>query len=275
MAGEALDAAWRDIHFTSQDGLSLYVRHYRAREGSHARPVLCLPGLTRNGRDFSRLADHLTTGAGLRRDVYCVDYRGRGQSAYDRNWKNYTPYIEALDVIDFVSIAGLHDAAIVGTSRGGIIAMLMAVMRPSALGAVVLNDIGPEVETAGLARIVGYVGRTPPAHNWDEAAELAKGMSGKFFPEIPAGDWPQIARQWFAEKDGKISPDYDPQLARTMAALDLTRPIPAMWAQFSALGRVPAMAIRGETSDLLSEETLARMRASHPSLETLLVEGQG
>lgn len=275
MADGSPGTPWRDIHFTSQDGLRLYVRHYPAMGSTEARPILCLPGLTRNGRDFTRLAEHFSSKTSPRRDVYCVDYRGRGNSAYDRNWKNYTPYIETLDVIDFITLACLHDVAVAGTSRGGIIAMLLAVMRPAALGAVVLNDIGPVVETAGLARIIGYVGRTPAAHGWEEAAEIARGMNGKFFPDVPAGDWPDIARQWFAEKDGKIRPDYDPQLSRTMAAMDLTRPIPAMWSQFAALGRVPALCLRGEMSDLLSEETLQEMAARHPAFTAHVVEGQG
>ncbi|MEC9368907.1 MAG: alpha/beta hydrolase, partial [Pseudomonadota bacterium] len=258
-----------------QDGLKLHARHYPARDGGKYRPLLCLPGLTRNGRDFEVLAAYFSTRARRKRDVYCLDYRGRGLSEHDRNWRNYTPYIETVDVLDFTTSAGIHDAAVIGTSRGGIVTMLMAVMRPTVLGAAVLNDIGPIVETAGLARIIGYVGRVPSPASWDEAAALVKGMNGKFFPDIADAEWPEIARQWFSDREGTIKADYDLALTKTMSATDLTRPVPSMWSQFSALGAIPLMTLRGETSDLLSEETLSQMAKRNPAMRSWIVEGQG
>src|ERR1700730_4002352 len=161
---------WNDIHFTSRDGLRLYARHYGARE-SLRRPVVCLAGLTRNSRDFHDLAMALARPDDEGREVFAIDYRGRGRSQHDANWKNYSILVELNDVLDFMTMRGLNRAAIIGTSRGGLITMLMAALRPNALGAVVLNDIGPVIEREGLARIVAYVGRVPLPATWAEATE--------------------------------------------------------------------------------------------------------
>src|SRR3990172_4324347 len=122
---------WQDIYYASSDDLRLHVRHYPVPE-TKARTVVCLPGLTRNAKDFHHLARYLSTHPQKPRNVYCPDYRGRGASQYDRNWHHYTPFIELIDVLDFMTIQALHHAAIIGTSRGGIIAMLMATLRPTA-----------------------------------------------------------------------------------------------------------------------------------------------
>jgi len=151
---------WTDIHYTSRDGLRLYARHY-AGAGLLRRPVVRLPGLTRNCRDFHDLAVALARPDEAGRDVYALDYRGRGRSQSDPDWKNYSILVELNDVLDFMTMKGLDRAGIIGTSRGGLIAMLMAVLRPNAMGAVVLNDIGPVIEREGLTRIIAYVGRVP------------------------------------------------------------------------------------------------------------------
>ncbi|HKB00058.1 MAG TPA: alpha/beta hydrolase, partial [Methyloceanibacter sp.] len=124
---------WRDIYYSSFDGLTLYVRHYPAPEAK-LRPVICLPGLTRNCREFHTLASSLAKHPERPRHVYCFDYRGRGRSQYDRKWRNYTPFVELRDVLDFLTVHGLHKVGIVGTSRGGIISMLMGALRPTAMG---------------------------------------------------------------------------------------------------------------------------------------------
>ena len=265
---------WREGYYTSQDGLRLYARHYPAKAAS-GRAVLCLPGLTRNATDFSALATALSTHPERPRDVYCVDYRGRGRSDHDPNWKNYTPYIELIDVLDFMTVTGLHDAAIVGTSRGGIITMLMAVMRPTMIGVAVLNDIGPVIDPAGLARIIGYVGKTPVPSTWQEAANVVRNMNEKFFPAVDDFEWLELARQWFTEKDGRPAPSYDPNLGNAMGEIDLSKKIPEMWPQFTALSAMPTLLIRGAHSDLLSEETARKMTTQHKSLQRLTVEGQG
>ena len=184
---------WRDLYYASFDDLRLHVRHYPVMDAK-ARPVVCLPGLTRNARDFHYLASYLSHHPQRPRAVYCVDYRGRGGSQHDRDWHNYTPFIELIDVLDFMTLQDLHEAAIVGTSRGGIIAMMMAALRPTAMAVVVLNDIGPVMETTGLARIMGYVGRTKVPRSWEDAAHLLREMNERNFPAIESWQWEEIAR---------------------------------------------------------------------------------
>ena len=263
---------WSDIRFTSRDGLRLYARHY-AVPGSTRRPVVCLAGLTRNGRDFHDLATALTRPDQSGRDVYTLDSRGRGNSEHDRDWKNYTLLVEVNDALDFITMKGLNGAAVIGTSRGGLLAMMIAVLRPSAVGAVVLNDIGPVVEREGLARIVAYVGRIPLPADWRSAAEIAHDMNQRQFTAVPDEQWGEIARAWFNEQNGLPAPGYDPNLAKALSLMD--GPIPHLWPQFGALAQVPVLVIRGQNSDILSESTVAEMLARHPRLSTLTVPGQG
>jgi len=268
----AATQGWRDIHFTARDGLRLYGRHYPA-PGSRRRPVLCLAGLTRNSRDFHDLAVALSSGDIDTRPVYTLDYRGRGQSEHDRDWRNYVIPVEMLDVQDFMIINGLHDAAILGTSRGGLITLLLAAAQPSLIGAVILNDVGPVLERAGLTRIAGYVGRVPLPSSWTQAAEMVAELNRNQFPAIRDKLWPEIARQIYNDKDGKPTAGYDTSLGRAMSVLD--GPVPALWPQFEALKRVPLMVIRGEMSDLLSDVTVEEMRRRHPNCVAVTVEGQG
>jgi pimeloyl-ACP methyl ester carboxylesterase len=264
---------WRDIFYTSRDGLRLYCRHYAAPAASR-RPALCIPGLTRNTRDFHVLATYLSDPANPHaRDVYAVDLRGRGRSARDPNWQNYNVQMEMLDVLDLMTVSGLHRPAIVGTSRGGLIAMLMATARPTSIGAVVLNDIGPVIERDGLTRIVAYTGRVPLPTSWREAAVLVESMNKRHFPSVRAKEWVSVARDWFDDVGGQPAHSYDQNLAKTMSLLD--GPAATFWPQFEALSYVPTLAIRGELSDVLSDQTLRDMHVRHPRLETLVVPGQG
>lgn len=268
---------WRDIFFTSRDGIRLYVRHYPANlapERPHHRPALCLPGLTRNTRDFHELACFLTDPANpSARDVYAIDYRGRGRSGHDPDWRNYTISTETHDVLDFMSLAGLHDVAVIGTSRGGLIGMLMATLRPTSLGAIVLNDIGPVIEREGLLRLVAFVGRVPLPASWEEAGQMARDLNKRQFPSIPDHHWNDIARQWFNDAHDRPMHGYDQNLGKAISATE--GPLDHLWQQFEALTRVPVLAIRGEHSDILSVETFQAMRHRHPSIETWTVRGQG
>jgi pimeloyl-ACP methyl ester carboxylesterase len=263
---------WHDIHFTARDGLRLYARHYPAY-GSARRPVLCLAGLTRNGRDFHHLATALARPDETGRDVYALDSRGRGRSEHDRDWRNYSLLVELNDALDFMTMKGLHGAAIIGTSRGGLIAMLIAVLRPGAMAAVVLNDIGPVLERDGLARIAAYVGRIPLPATWEEATQLMREMNKRQFTAVPAEDWAEQARAWFNDDNGHPAPGYDPNIAKAVSVMD--GPTPELWPQFGALVHVPVLTLRGENSDILSAKTVEGMRARHPRLETFSVPGQG
>lgn len=266
---------FEDFFFTARDGLKLHGRHYPAAapRWPARRPVLCLAGLTRNGRDFNDIAMALSNHEREARDVYTFDYRGRGLSQSDPNWRNYSVPVELLDVLDLMTLKGLHDTAIIGTSRGGLVAMVMAAAQPTTIGAVVLNDIGPVIEQTGLGRISAYVGRVPLPATWAEAAKLVADMSRRAFPAVPEEDWEDVARQWFNERKGRPAPGYDSSLANALSVLD--GPMPALWPQFEALKRVPLMVIRGETSDILSQETVEEMRRRHPAMTAMTVKGQG
>lgn len=266
---------FEDIYYTSRDGLRLHGRRYPAAPSGRpgARPVLCLAGLTRNGRDFHDLAIALSRNPSNPRTVYTLDYRGRGLSAFDPDWRNYTISVETLDVLDFITLTGLHDVALIGTSRGGLITMLIAATRPTAIGAAILNDIGPVIEPDGLARISGYVGRVPLPISWPDAARMMRDLNRRHFPETPDNVWDECARQWYNEVNGKPAPGYDAKLGNALSVLD--GPLPALWPQFEALKRVPLMVVRGENSDILTAATVDEMGRRHPAMATVVVPYQG
>jgi pimeloyl-ACP methyl ester carboxylesterase len=263
---------WTDSTYSSRDGLKLAARYYPA-PGSTRRPAVCLPGLTRNARDFHVLASALADAHGACRPVYALDLRGRGASQHDPQPANYSVATELGDVLDFMTLTGLHDAAIIGTSRGGLITMAMAAARPTAMGAVVLNDIGPVLEPPGLARIVAYVGKMPLPHSWDDAARQVRDINKRDFTAMSDADWEAFARQIFNEKDGRPAPGYDPALAQTLSIP--TGSLPDLWPQFIALSRVPTLVVRGANSDLLSEATMTEMARRHPRMRTHRVPNEG
>lgn len=267
--------AYREITFTSRDGLRLYGRHYPAAfyDGVERRPVLCLAGLTRNSRDFNVIAEALSQHSQAPRDVYTFDYRGRGSSEYDPDWKNYTVLREMEDVLDFITITGIAGASVIGTSRGGLITMVMGAAQPRAIGPVVLNDIGPVIEQSGLSRISAYVGCIPLPSTWKEAGALVHDMGKCAFPQVGMEECVEIAKQWFNEHKGRPAPGYDPALSNALSVLD--GPIPALWPQFEALKRVPVLVLRGENSDILSSETVEEMRRRHTAFASHVVKAQG
>ena len=270
----SLSDAWKDLSFTSTDGLKLYGRHYAAVGGAGGRrPVLCLPGLTRNSRDFHDVAIALSGASEVARDVYTLDSRGRGGSAYDTEWKHYSVPVETGDALDFLTSLDVHGAAVIGTSRGGILAMMMAAARPSAIGAAILNDVGPVIDRNGLARIMAYVGRVPVPADWAEAARMTLDMSREQFPLLTLADADVLARQWFNEVNGKPVPAYDAAIAKSLVLPK--GPMPELWKQFGALNHVPVLVLRGGTSDLLSAEHVAEMGRRHPNLTAHTVPNEG
>jgi pimeloyl-ACP methyl ester carboxylesterase len=166
-------------------------------------------------------------------------------------------------------------AVIVGTSRGGLLAMLLAAARPDAIAGTVLNDIGPVIEPAGLMRIKGYVGKLPQPASFEEGAEILLVISGGQFPGLTAADWLAAAKRAWREKDGGLVLTYDTGLAHNFAAVTVDQPLPAMWPQFEALAQKPLLVIRGANSDLLSAETVEAMQARASAMEVLVVPGQG
>lgn len=268
------DEEFREVRYSAQDGLELAARIYGYRDG-HTWPVVCLPGLTRNARDFHGLATFLSGPKGGRRQVIAFDYRGRGKSAYDGNWQNYNVATEAGDIIAGLTALGIEHAAFVGTSRGGILLHLLAGMRPAAMKAVVLNDIGPEIGGAGLAQIKAYLEQTPKPANFEQAVEVQKRVHGKAFPALSDADWQRHARAIYRDENGRPVPDYDPNLLNLVKDWDLNEAVPSMWPQFDGLGKIPMLVLRGEHSLLLMAETLERMKKRRTDLEAITVPGQG
>ncbi len=265
---------YRDTTYRSSDGLSLFIRDFGNPQDPWL-PVVCLPGLSRSHRDFHELARYLSTHRHRPRRVLCFDYRGRGKSDRDRRTENYNPLTEINDVFDGMAALGVSRAVIVGTSRGGILGMLMGVVRPSVLAGLVLNDIGPTLEAVGLARIKTYVGRTPLPDDWADAVRILKRLHGGHFTSLNEEQWMAFARTTYREEDGRPVPDYDPALARTLDSIEFDEPLPNLWNEFRALKSVPVLSIRGGNSDLLSTATVAAMAAEHQLLESLTVPGEG
>jgi pimeloyl-ACP methyl ester carboxylesterase len=268
-------AASGDSRFiTAPDGLRLHVRDYGDRR-SRRLPIVCLPGLSRTAEDFDILATAIAAKAAEPRRVLALDYRGRGLSDYDRNPRHYAIHVELADTIAVLVACGAAPAIIVGTSRGGLLAMVLATKQPGAVAGAVLNDIGPVIEARGLTRIKGYVGKLPEPRNFEEGADILRGISGSQFPNLGAADWLAAAKRAWREQNGRLITTYDPALARNLAAMYPDRPLPAMWPQFEALTRAPVMVIRGAHSDILSSETVAAMKTRHPALDVLVIPDQG
>jgi len=262
------------VFIPAPDGLRLHVRRYETATAS-GLPVVCLPGLARTTADFDVLAAALAADEKHPRRIYALDYRGRGQSGYDSNPDNYSVAVELSDLIAVLTALNLEPAIFIGTSRGGILAMLLAAVRPGAIAAVVLNDIGPVIEAKGLMRIKGYVGKLPPPKDIADAADIQRRLFGAQFPKLTADDWLASARRSFKDDKGRLVPTYDINLAKTLAGLEADQPVPELWPQFDALAGVPVMVIRGLLSDILNEQTLDVMRAHHPALEIVEVADEG
>ena len=271
---EGASAAGHSLFVSAQDGLRLHVRAYGART-NRALPVVCLPGLARTTADFDTLASALTSDRGRPRRVLALDYRGRGKSDYDRKPANYNLQVELADVLAVLTALGISRAAFVGTSRGGILTMLLAVARPTAIAGCVLNDIGPAIDLEGLMRIKGYVGKLPALASFPAAAEALKRRFGSLFPKWSDDDWLAFARATFKEDGGRLVPDYDPRLATILEAIGPEQPLPPLWKEFDALGRVPVMVIRGANSDILSAATIEAMRKRRAALEVVEVPDEG
>ena len=270
MAGEN----FTDFFYDSADGLRLHARVY-GDANSHILPVVCLPGLTRNAHDFHRLALFLSKHAKIPRQVIAFDYRGRGQSAYDPNWQNYTVGTELSDILLGLAALEIERALFIGTSRGGLITQVMAAIKPAHIAAAVLNDIGPVIEREGLDHIRRYLAPSAAIPSVAEAIELQKTVHGPAFPALTDEDWRAMVEAIYHLDSGKLVPDYDPDLVRTLVSADPEQPLPQLWKEFDALAQKPVLVVRGENSLLLSAATLDEMRKRGPMVETVTVAGQG
>jgi pimeloyl-ACP methyl ester carboxylesterase len=270
MAGNRFESRF----ITAPDGLKLHVRDYGDRTASR-RPVLCLPGLSRSGDDFDDLAAALEGDAAAPRRVIALDFRGRGRSDYDRNPENYAIKIETADVIAVIAALETGPTVIVGTSRGGLVAMALASKQPASIAGVVLNDVGPVVETKGVMRIKGYVGKLPEPRSFEEGAEILRRVSDAQFPKLGAADWLTAAKRNWREEKGRFVATYDPAIAKTLADIGPDKPMKTCWPEFDALGQMPLLVIRGANSDILSTETVQAMQGRHPDMDLFEVPDQG
>jgi pimeloyl-ACP methyl ester carboxylesterase len=263
----------RSIFVSVPDGLRLHVREY-GRPAASALPVVCLPGLTRTTQDFAELAPALAESAPPRR-VIAIDSRGRGQSDYDPDPRRYNVAVELADVVAVLNALEIQKAVFIGSSRGGILTMLLAAANPAAIAGAVLHDIGPVIEPEGLARIKGYVGKLPRPRSLSEGAELLRGLFAAQFPKLTQAQWLAAAGRAWKIDDGALVPTYDAQIATTITDFDDSRPPSPIWNEFDALAQVPVLVIRGANSDILSVATVNAMREHHPGLDYIEVPDQG
>lgn len=263
--------AFRELRYLSADGLSLYARDYGPLAGG-ATPLLCLPGLTRNSKDFATVAPRLAAS----RRILCPDFRGRGRSQYAGDPLTYRPEVELADTIALLDRLGMARAAVIGTSRGGIVAMLMAAIHPERPAGILFNDIGPRIEPEGLLRIRSYLGRTPAFRSWAEAVAGLRTIHAGF-GSLSDAEWLAFARRVFHDENGIPVADSDAALAVAFpTAGDIAQgKVPELWPLFEATAALPVTILRGANSDLLSEATVAGMLARHGAAEAVTVANRG
>ena len=257
-------ATWTDRYWNSADGLRL---HYRDYEGPRDKPpILCIPGLTRNARDFEPVAERY---AGEWR-VICVDLRGRAGSDYDPEPKHYSPPVYVADLLKLLDQEGIADAVFMGTSLGGICTMILASTDSDRIAGAMLNDVGPELGQVGIDRIATYVGKDVEFASWDDAVELLRTRNREIFPRWGDGEWQRFARRVCREDKGGVRFDYDMKIADNSRSATPTPAVDA-WPSYRALAGRPVTILRGEISELLTQETAERMAAELPDDVELVV----
>lgn len=260
--------------WTAPDGLSLFARDYAPGSGAAKPPIIAIHGLTRNSADFGAVAPLLAQSG---RRVLAIDVRGRGLSDRAPDPMTYTPDIYAKDVLALMDQAGIDRAIFLGTSMGGLITMALAAIKPRAITAAILNDVGPEVAPEGLARIAAYTGQPVEIGDWGDAAAYVQRTNGAAFPHYGPDDWDAFARRVFRQQpDGEIVLDYDPDISVPIRAAGAKALVPNLWPWFRRLAKKrPTLLIRGETSDLLSPAIAEKMRKAAPDMAFAQVPGVG
>ena len=251
--------------FRTSDGLSLYYE-----DDGAGPPLLCLPGLTRNARDFDVLAPHMASVRMIR-----LDARGRGKSAHDPDYTTYTLLRESQDVVGLIDHLGLERVSLLGTSRGGLVAMALGARHPDRLASVVLNDVGPVIEPQGMTRIMDYVGIAPAARTYAAAAETLADLMAPQFPGVAPQVWRRLAEAQYDSDGDRLKLRYDPQLRTAILEQAATGTVPDLWPVFEALRPIPTGVLRGANSDLLSPDTVTEMQARHPRLMSTTVPDRG
>ncbi len=260
-----------DIHYASHDGLLLYARDYACQSDTPRGTVLCMHGLTRNSGDFHGLAQHLAE----HYRVISVDQRGRGLSDYDSEPANYNPQTYVQDMFTLLEVLSLEKVILVGTSMGGLMAFMMATLKPESVEAMVINDIGPEVDPAGLERIKGYVGKSKPVTTWEDAVAQCREINALAFPDFTDDQWQEFTHVIYRNVDGKPLLAYDPAIAQPIEVADESAVPPDLWPVFSAIAATPMLVIRGESSDILAPECVAEMKRRKADLQFTEVPNRG
>ncbi len=263
-----MSAASNEHYFNSTDGLRLYYRDFGAdRPGT---PIVCLPGLTRNSRDFEDLANDLSD----RRRVITPDFRGRGYSEHDPVWQNYHPATYVQDTWTLLDTLGIEQVIVVGTSLGALCAMAMSAQHPERIAGVVMNDIGPEINPAGIRRVQEYAGRVPPVRSWEEAADQARQLYGEWLPGLTDADWQKMAWRGYRENaEGIPELDIDKNIGEAVRKIGPQKGDP--WALFDSLKDTPVLLLWGVMSDILTKDIVDRMKARKPDLEVVAVPDRG
>ncbi|RZV39087.1 MAG: alpha/beta hydrolase [Chromatiales bacterium] len=254
--------------FESQDGLKLYYRDFGADNAG--TPVICLPGLTRNSRDFEDLANHLSD----RRRVITCDFRGRGYSEYDEKWENYHPLTYVQDTWTLLDHLGIEKIIVVGTSLGGLCATVMAKTQGERVAGVVMNDIGPEINPAGIERIQAYTGRVEPVGSWEEAIAQSQEIYGHWLPGLSDEQWAALARRGYRENENGVPRlDMDANIGEAVRKIGAQKGDP--WALFDSLTDKPVTLLWGVMSDILTKDIIDKMTARKPDLNVVAVPNRG
>jgi pimeloyl-ACP methyl ester carboxylesterase len=259
---------YRDVFYPSPDGLRLYARDY----GDEDAPltVLCMPGLSRNARDFELVAERLAP----RYRILCAEQRGRGRSAYDPKPENYHPGTYVGDMVALLDHLKLERVAMIGTSLGGLMAMMMAAGLPQRVAGIVINDVGPELAVEGLLKIQSYIDRETSVGNWDEAIEDVRRTFHHSFPAYTAADWDRMTRALYKENERGVPVlDFDPHISDNYKALE-PKAID-LWPVFDALPKIPFGLVRGKLSDLLTAPIRDEMLRRRPDIELAEIDDAG
>jgi pimeloyl-ACP methyl ester carboxylesterase len=267
-------------HVAMADGVTLFCRDYAAPahldSGVHDSrplapvPVLCLPGLTRNSRDFEPLARHLSS---VRR-VLTPDLRGRGRSDRDPDWRRYRLDVYVADMIALLDALQIEQVVVVGTSLGGLVGMFMAAGHRARVAGLVMNDIGPELDPRGMQRIASGMGKVRAVASWEEAADDARAANESALPDLDEAEWLRFAHAVYRqETSDRIVRDVDPLVGR--ALLESSVSAPDFWTAFATLQGLPVLCLRGATSDVLSADTVHRMMRIVPGMQAETIEGRG
>lgn len=259
----------RQRTYQSRDQRRLFYREF-GDSAAKRSPVLCLAGFTRNSKDFGKLAAQLSA----HRRVLCPDLRGRGQSDYDPDLDRYHPKTYLDDIWELLTVTDTPRVVVIGTSLGGLLAMMMAATRPQAVAGVVLNDVGPEIAPEGLARICAYIGKLPEVRTWPEALAQSKAVYELALPDLSDEEWEQFTKCQYAEDThGVVRREYDPKLGDALRRLS---GVPGeAWELFAALKEVPTLAFRGAISDILSPSVFDKMAQVKTDLRRVLVPNRG